>query len=308
MIFTIPQPTAKITWMIFNNFGPVLVDIGASVRPPKIWDSLAKSSTYVGFDPDRREIQTSASGNFKKSIIINKAVVENERLKKVKFFFTKFPFCSSILKPDHASLANYIFFHYFQVIKTGIVPVTTLARVAKTLGLKSFDWIKIDTQGTDLRIIKSLPPNLRNQVLAIDIEPGLIDAYEQEDLFTASHEWMTKNGFWLSNLEVKGAARINSDGLKLASQLKIPFKKLWQRKSPGWCEARYFRTPQWLKDHDLPTEKYLLLWLFAMTDNQLGFTLDVISAYEKEFGKDTYSHHMRSLSKNKSRFSLFGLT
>ena len=56
------------------------------------------------------------------------------------------------------------------------------------LSLSGIDWLKTDSQGTDLRIFNSLRPEVRSRVLAIDIEPGLIDAYVGEDLFVDAHK------------------------------------------------------------------------------------------------------------------------
>src|SRR5262249_46181376 len=49
---------------------PVLVDVGASGAPPTIWDSLARHSAYIGFDPDLREIREIPGGRYRRAIIV----------------------------------------------------------------------------------------------------------------------------------------------------------------------------------------------------------------------------------------------
>jgi hypothetical protein len=61
------------------------------------------------------------------------------------------------------------------------------------------------------------------------------------------------------------------------------------RRSPGWCEARYLRTLDWLAQHELARREYVLLWVFAVVDNQPGFAIDVAMAYERLFGADDVS-------------------
>src|SRR6185503_6525843 len=90
----------------------------------------------------------------------------------------------------------------------------TLDAVVKRLGLTGIDWLKVDTQGTDLRIFTTLSANVRSGVLAIDLEPGLIDAYQGEDLFVDTHKTLTQSGFWLSNLDVRGVARMKRSTLE----------------------------------------------------------------------------------------------
>ena len=59
------------------NIHPVLMDVGASDTPPEIWDSIAKHSIYVGFDPDLRDIQELSGDRFHRGIIVNEAITVN---------------------------------------------------------------------------------------------------------------------------------------------------------------------------------------------------------------------------------------
>ena len=67
------------------DINPIMLDIGASAAPPKIWAPLAQRSTYIGFDPDRREIHEDRSGAFQRSIIVNEALTANKDINEVRF-------------------------------------------------------------------------------------------------------------------------------------------------------------------------------------------------------------------------------
>ena len=190
------------------NIHPVLVDIGASDAPPKIWESIAQHSIYVGFDPDLREIYEVPESCFYKAIIVNEAITSHKESNEVLFYLTRSPFCSSTLKPDSESLSNFLFSDLFVVEREVRVRATTLDSVIERLSLPCVDWLKTDSQGTDLRIFNNLRDDIRSRVLAIDIEPGLIDAYIGEDLFVDAHRDLTQNGFWLSTLNIDGAVRM----------------------------------------------------------------------------------------------------
>src|SRR5262249_33373983 len=147
------------------------------------------------------------------------------------------------------------------------------------------DWLKTDSQGTDLRIVNSLRPDVRSRLLAVDIEPGLIDAYAGEDLFTEAHQNLSQQGFWLSNLNVQGTVRMRIATLReFFEKDKDLFCKQDDqpiRRSPCWCEARYLRTLNWLTVHDFTRRDYVVLWTFALLDKQAGFALDVGKEYER---------------------------
>jgi len=276
---------------------PILIDIGASGSPPDIWKRLVKRSIYVGFDPDLREIREASENHFYKSIIVNEAVTSDNGNDEVLFYFTKSPFCSSTLKPDSESLSNFLFSNLFVVEREAKVRATTLDSVMERLSLSRLDWFKVDSQGTDLRIFNSLREEFRSRVLAVDIEPGLIDAYVGEDLFVDAHRDLTQNGFWLSNLNVHGAVRMKSSALNevILSDKDITYNLIKKilKKSPAWVNARYFRTIEYLARRNLSRRDYILLWVFALLDNQFGFAIDLGIEYEKIFGIDEFSQVMK---------------
>lgn len=224
---------------------PVLIDIGSTGSPPKIWKWIYRYSTYVGFDPDSRAIDKSSNRRFHKKIIVNKAITSDKKNEGALFYFTKSPYCSSTLKPDADSLSSYLFSDLFTVEKEERVPAVTLDSVMDDLSLSKIDWLKTDSQGTDLRIFTSLREAFRSRVLAIDIEPGLIDGYIGEDLFVDAHRYLTQNGFWLSDLNICGAVRMRRSTMRevMGASKKVNASK-GVKESPAWCEARYLKDYQ----------------------------------------------------------------
>jgi len=292
---------------------PVLIDIGASDAPPKIWKTIAQHSVYVGFDPDLRELHEVSDSRFWKATIMNEAIMSDKQGNEVLFYFTKSPYCSSTLKPDLDSLSNFIFSDLFVVEREAKVQATSLDAVMDRLALPCIDWLKTDSQGTDLRIFHSLRAEVRSRVLALDIEPGLIDAYVGEDLFVDAHRELTQNGFWLSDLNVGGTVRMRRSTLREVMAFNdISYELVGKtvKKSPGWCEARYFRTIEWLAKGGFAKRDYVLLWTFALLDGQFGFAIDLAIEYERVFGKDDISRTMKEepillirRSRHKMRFA-----
>lgn len=278
---------------------PVLVDVGASGGIPEIWKPISRQSIYIGFDPDLREMRESAGGRFHKEIVINEAVTSDPSLSSVEFYLTKSPFCSSTLEPDETSLANFHFHDLFRVVGKTTAAATTLDKVLRRIEIDRIDWLKADTQGTDLRIFTSLSEGVRSRILALDVEPGLIDAYRGEDLFVDAHAYLTRHGFWLSNLNVCGAVRIRATSLKAAlpeESIHYSYAEKGLKKSPGWCEARYLRTLDSLAESRGGPAEYALLWIFSIVDGQVGFALDVALEYQRLFTRDEAGELMKKES------------
>lgn len=284
---------------------PVLVDVGASGAPPSIWSLLAPSSVYVGFDPDARELREIPNGAFYKHYILNQAVTAETGQSEVNFYLTRSPFCSSTLPPNHAELSAYLFADLFTVERQARVPATTLTEVLTRLNLTHIDWLKVDSQGTDLRVFMSLSPELRERVLVLDIEPGLIPAYEGEDTFVEAHRTLLASGFWLSHLNVKGAVRMRDETLThlTESDMTRPMLERVLSPSPGWVEARYFRTVAGLLRPGVSQRDFVLLWACALADQQLGFAFDVVVAWDRNFGANELSRQMHQVTRTTFRRS-----
>jgi hypothetical protein len=213
------------------------------------------------------------------------------------FNLTKSPFCSSTLEPDPPSLVNWLYSDLFVVEKQATVPATTIDSLMSRLSLDGIDWFKIDSQGTDLRLFNSIAPEVRSRVLALDIEPGLIEVYKDEDLFVEVHQELTRNGFWLSRVDIGGFIRKRRATLDAArcidSRIDESFIKRAVRPSPAYCEARYLRTIEWLAQNNLSQHEYVLLWIFAVLDDQLGFALDLSIEFGRVFGDNDISRGLK---------------
>src|SRR5690606_38202310 len=170
-----------------------LVDVGASLEPFPPFRPLLGHATYVGFDPDRREMHTQASAAARR-VIVDKAVVAEEGRAAARFFLTRNPTASSTLRPLAGALDPYLHAYRYEVVDEVDVPATALAGALAGAGIQRADWIKLDTQGTDLRLLDSLAEPLFATVMAVDAEPGIDPYYETEDTFADLHRAMVARG------------------------------------------------------------------------------------------------------------------
>jgi hypothetical protein len=252
----------------FINEPPVLVDIGASGELNSKWKSIAKYSLCIAFDADDREFQIREETNrsFRKLITINRIVTEKPEIES-GFFLTKSPFCSSILEPDSSSLRPWIFSDLFEVTGKKNMPGISLLQSFEDAGIRYVDWFKADTQGTDLRLYKSLPIQIRENMLAAEFEPGIMDAYKMEDKLYMVMNEMEKHSCWLSSMVVKGSQRITREN---AASIGYYASSKIVKTSPGWAEITYLKNSV-----NLSRRQLLLLMVFAVIERQFGFALEL---------------------------------
>ena len=253
---------------LFETKPPVLIDIGASGGLHSKWRKIAKYATCVAFDADDREFQISEQENkdYKKLININRIVTATASGNTV-FYLTDSPFCSSLLEPDAAKLSPWLFKSLFKVTKQTSLKTVTLDETLQSAGITYIDWFKVDTQGTDLRIYKSIAVDIRKTVLMAEFEPGIMDAYKDEDKLYSVMQELHDQGFWLSSMKVKGTQRLES---RYAEKMGTFVSERIIRSSPGWAELTYFRNPD-----DLTGRSLLLLIVFALLEKQYGFAVEL---------------------------------
>jgi hypothetical protein len=252
----------------FRDQPPVLIDVGASGGIHSKWKYISKYAFCMAFDADDREFQISEQLNksYKKFIHVNR-IVATASSDNTPFYLTNSPFCSSMLEPDEEKLGPWLFKPLFDVKKITALPAVTLEETLQSANISYIDWFKVDTQGTDLRLYKSLPTKIQKTVLLAEFEPGIMDAYKNEDKLYAVMQEMHTQGFWLSSLNVKGTQRLQNI---YAQQIGDFLSERIIRSSPGWAELTYLRNPESLSLRNL-----LLMIVFALLERQYGFALEL---------------------------------
>ena len=120
-----------------------------------------------------------------------------------------------------------------------------------------------------------------------EFEPGIIDAYEGEDKLWSLLAYMDKQPFWMNALDIKGVERIGKDicaeRLRRIIKSKRDFLPEQVSTSPCWGEVSYFNT---FNNDEMLLDKrdYLLGWVFAIIEYQLGFSLELALKGSQLFG------------------------
>jgi FkbM family methyltransferase len=283
----------------FQSAPPVLVDVGAAGGVPSAWKRIARYSIVVAFEPDARESAplTGAQQQFKRWIYVPAIVTQNLPTGgKTILYLTRSPQCSSTLQPQSVALKQWAFASFFDVLGQQEFPVTTLQIALQAHGLTSPDWLKCDTQGTDLRLFMSLPVEVRRRVLAVEFEPGLIDAYEGEDALSQILETMRNERYLLTDFSIQKTP-LACDGQHNSG---------WYRRLapgvPGWGNLRYLH---WFGSGAPAPDRrtLLLLWVLATLHDQPAYAYNLAGEGVGSYGGGLFLEMQRA-SLRQLRFSM----
>lgn len=264
---------------------PVLVDVGAAGGVHEAWRRIARFSIGVGFEPDAREAAplTGARQDFLKWIFCPTLVVPVAPPGgRALLHLTRAPQCSSTLRPRAAALEGWAFQEFFDVLETRELPATTLADALRAQSLERIDWLKCDTQGLDLKIFLSLPEGVRQRLLAVEFEPGLIDVYEGEDKVADALATMAELPFRLAQIS------IGRTPLRGPPDLSAQLTRRLAPGVPAWANLHYLRDPA-AAPAMLDRRGLLLAWVFATLSDQPGWAWAAAAAGRERFGGDLFA-------------------
>jgi hypothetical protein len=259
---------------------PVLVDIGATGPLHPKWKEIAPYSICVAFEGHEAVAPGTRSGF--RELHARASVVAERALSQEPFYLTRFPYCSSRLRPNKDGLRRYAFAPLFEIDEVREVETVALPEVLAGLGVKRVDWFKTDSQGTDLRLFASLGDDQISRVLVAEFEPGIIDAYEDEDKLGDVMSFMGGRSFWISDLKIKGTQRVSPDVLEEKfSPVERRLARAALKRAPGWAEVEYFND---LEEDSLFSKRELMLGcLFAIFRGHKAFALELALRAQARF-------------------------
>ena len=137
--------------------------------------------------------------NDKDTNIINKGFWSDKGSRKLYILGNR-PGSSSMFEPDIKSLEIYGFkekdFHLFDITKTKIVECDTLSSGLSDIKFNNLDYLKIDTQGAELEILKGIG-NYRPLIIKCEVQ--LFPMYKNIPSWTETVDFLNKLGYMISD-------------------------------------------------------------------------------------------------------------
>jgi FkbM family methyltransferase len=185
---------------ICPDFKLIIVDIGARFGVDEKWKKVEDFISYIGVEPDEEEIKRLQSlyGDNKRFRLFNSALYKSEAM--IDFHFLKSRSASSIYRPNNPILDKYPEIDRFDIEKTVSFKVDTLDNQLQKHGIKEVDYIKLDTQGSELAILEGGNSVLKRSVIGVEIEVEFIEMYIGQPLFCEVNSYLKNLNFNLFDL------------------------------------------------------------------------------------------------------------
>lgn len=178
-------------------------------------NGLYSECHYLGFDPATDAIKRNTEFLSEKTM----ALGLYDKMGEFPFYECNHPSMSSMLEFDkegfikHFGLVNNsaVWKHYLSPKRTSSVQTNTIDNILKEVKWNNIDYLKLDTQGTELSILKGAENLLNAQkIKVIKCEVAFIGTYKNQPLFQEIANYLSAKNFKTANLSFYSDAQYQS--------------------------------------------------------------------------------------------------
>ena len=209
-------------------------------------EECQQSFKIFGFDPDAQEcsrLQASYSHlPYGYVTCVPVGLAGNSGLRNL--YLTKEPACSSLYPPIQFLSENYPALDCISLDKVVSTRVTTLDAWVHENHLACIDYLKIDTQGSELEILKG-GDKVINTTRCIDIEVEFNPIYEGQTLFGETDTYLRSKGFVLWRLSNLVHYSLGGQRMPMPDKNSVCFDTNVRQEADAfggqlfWADARY---------------------------------------------------------------------
>ena len=281
----------------YRKYPLVLVDVGASGGLEPNWKTAKKYLNIIGFEPDKREFPKLKKIANKNITYLNTGLYKEKT--SLDFYLTKKQQTSSIYKPNREFLDKFPEVERFDIVRNTKIETDTLDEQFKIHNIADADFIKIDTQGSELFILQGAEETIRNYTFGLEVEVEFVELYQDQPLFSDVDSFIRKLGFQL--FDIQGGYWKRSNGKeygKKKGQL-IFGNALYLRKSEDFSEVI-----NKIQDNIAKKSKVLkaisICFLYGYFDyamEVIDITSNLFDKTERQIVKERIKHNIRYESK-----------
>lgn len=190
---------------IFKSSPITIIDIGSRGGFEKRWDIYNTQAKIIGFEPDTNEcerLNKSAKLN-----TVHHPVALSRRKCRRTFYIAEHSAASGFYRPYTRYLSRLPEMANREIKDTIITNTIDLDSFLSENGISAVDFIKIDTEGSEMDIVLGAQRILKSSVLGLSLELMFNKQREGEPLFSEADLILRSLGFELYDLPVFRSAR-----------------------------------------------------------------------------------------------------
>ena len=178
-----------------------LVDAGARGGLKKNWTAARRHLRVLGFEPDPLEYKRLTQGPApadEQRIYFDVAL--HNRTGPIALHVAKDRGLTSMFEPNRAFIDTFPDADRFDTVAVQEVPADSLDNLLSRRGIDDVDFVKADTQGSELFVLQGAERALRTQGVGVEVEVEFAPIYRGQPLFADVDGFMRGLGFLLFDL------------------------------------------------------------------------------------------------------------
>jgi FkbM family methyltransferase len=277
--------------------GVCLVDVGGRGKPRAEMLELAAYAHLVVFEPDLAEADRLGetlrlAGAWRGLTVVGAALAQTEGVSTL--YLTVAPGMSSLLRPDPDVAAVSCIGDTLRVVDTAVVNTMPLDLAAERYGFVEAHLLKLDTQGTELDILRG-GERLLTSVLAVYVETLFLPFYRGQSVFADVDAHLRSRGFVLHSLARSEARQAGFD------------PTLYSRRQIVWAHCLYLRDRRLLETEQRRRHYAALALAYGHVDSALA-ALDGMPERDRvqAFARTTTTRLLRKAPDAETQAALLG--
>ena len=188
--FSFTNHLKKISYLLNKNLNQkfTLLDIGAANGANGRWNIISDKLDSILVEPHKE----SAKDLKLQGLEVIESVLHSEDNKEIKFYSTRKPMCSSFYKPNFDHLKNFLNKERFEIVSESTFSTKTLD--SEIIRFQQPNFIKIDTEGSELDILKGSKNTLLN-VFGLEVECSFYQLRVGQPLFEEVRSYLKSLDF-----------------------------------------------------------------------------------------------------------------
>ncbi|EKP12124.1 FkbM family methyltransferase [Leptospira borgpetersenii] len=276
-----------ITDKLLKSNPLVIADVGASGGMHPRWEKFTTCYKGILFEPDPREYEQLIKQKDTRILVIGTALSDSKQ--EISFNLCRRQQVSSAYLPNLKFLQAFPDAERYDVERTIKIKTDSIDFLLKDKEVRYIDFLKVDTQGLELSILKGASHYL-NDTIGLQIEIEFVPMYLNQPLFPEVDEYIRTQGFTLFDLQRYYWKRKDSFATGIDKGQLI------------FCDTLYFKTPESiLSAANLSNEKLVrticIYLVYGYTD--LAQVLFNEGDFKKRFDNVTYNLINKLIAKQK---------